>query len=244
MAIRLETSPRRVRVFYRGVSIVDSDHTQMLFGQRPYPLYYFKPQDVKTDYLVDSGERERSPSRGTATVFDLEVNGDRAQEAAWSYAESKVDGLAGLISFDWSKVEVFEEDEQVYVHPKDPYSRVDILRSSRHVVVSIDGEVVADTGRPSILYETGLPPRYYIPKVDVRMDLMLATSLQTDCPYKGRASYWSPEINGHIHENLAWEYPAPTHESARIAGLVSFYNEKVDITIDEVPQKRPKSQFS
>lgn len=244
MAPRLELSPRRVRIFFNGVPVVDSDKTQMLFGQRPYPLYYFPREAVASDVLVASGRTEHSPSRGTATFYDLEVDGQRAEDAAWSYEDSALDGLGGLVSFDWSSVDVFEEDEQVYVHPKDPYSRVDILRSSRHVEVSIDGEVVADTTRPTILFETGLPARYYIPKIDVRMDLMQPSALQTDCPYKGTASYWSPLINNELYENFVWEYPIPTHESAKVAGLVSFYNEKVDITIDGVLQDRPRSPFS
>ncbi|NNF63080.1 MAG: DUF427 domain-containing protein [Acidimicrobiia bacterium] len=244
MAPRLEMSPRRVRVFFNGIPVVDSNNTQMLFGQRPYPLYYFPPETVATDLLSPSGRTEQSPSRGTATFYDVVVDGDRAADAAWSYEESPVAGLGGLLSFDWSSLDVFEEDEQVYVHPKDPYSRVDILRSSRHVEVSIDGQVVADTTRPTILFETGLPARYYIPKIDVRMDLMQPSTLHTDCPYKGTASYWSPMVNGTLRENLAWEYPVPTHESVKVAGLVSFYNEKVDVTIDGVLQERPRTHFA
>ena len=244
MALRLETSPRRVRIFFNGVPVVDSNKTQLLFGQRPYPLYYFPRDTVKDDLLVASGRTEQSPSRGTATFYDLEVGGDRAVDAAWSYVDSSLEGLEGLVSFDWANVDVFEEDEQVYVHPKDPYTRVDILRSSRHVEVSIDGQVVADTTRPTILYETGLPARYYIPKTDVRMDLMQPSTVHTECPYKGTASYWSPTVNDHVHENLVWEYPIPTHESVKIAGLVCFYNEKVDITVDGELQERPRSPFS
>ena len=244
MAPRIESSPRRVRIFLRGMPIVDSSDTKMLFGQRPYPLYYFPSADVALQHLTESGNSERSPSRGVATYYDVEVDGAKAQDAAWSYPDSPIDGLAGLYSFDWSKLEVFEEDEQVFVHPKDPYSRVDILRSTRRIEVSIDGVTLADSQRPMILYETGLPPRYYLPKLDVRMELMEPSGLHTDCHYKGTASDWTPVVNGTSHDNLVWEYPAPTPESAKIAGLVCFYNEKVDLTIDGVLQERPKTHFS
>ncbi|HLF42814.1 MAG TPA: DUF427 domain-containing protein [Acidimicrobiia bacterium] len=122
--------------------------------------------------------------------------------------------------------------------------RIDILPSEQRVRVEIDGVTVADSSDGSFLFETGLPPRYYFPKTDVRMDLMTPTSRSTVCPYKGSASYWSATVNGQVHENILWGYDTPLPESQKIAGLVSFYNEKVDIYLDEDLQERPASKFS
>jgi len=140
--------------------------------------------------------------------------------------------------------EWFEEDEPVYTHPRDPYSRVDILASSRHVRVEIDGVTVADSRQPRILFETGLPPRYYLPLTDVRMDLLRPTGTQTRCPYKGTASYWSLDTGPAIHKDFVWIYRYPLAESQKIAGLACFYNEKVDLYVDGVLQERPHTKFS
>ena len=140
---------------------------------------------------------------------------------------------------DW-----FEEDEQVFVHARDPFTRIDILQSSRHVEVFVGGVKVADSVRPRILFETGLPARFYLPKTDVRMDLLERSDLHTECPYKGTASYYSVHTGEETVENIVWWYPAPVKESAEIAGMVSFYNEKVDIKIDGELEAKPKTVFS
>jgi uncharacterized protein (DUF427 family) len=126
----------------------------------------------------------------------------------------------------------FEEDEEVFVHPRDPYSRVDVVSSSRHVRVEIEGQVIAETRRPLLLFETGLPTRHYIPKQDVRMDLLEATDSHTRCPYKGIASYWSLNLDGKTFEDIVWSYPAPIPEIPKIENLLSFYNERVDLYVD------------
>jgi uncharacterized protein (DUF427 family) len=112
------------------------------------------------------------------------------------------------------------------------------------VRVEVDGVTVADSTNASFLFETNLPTRYYLPKTDVRMDLLTPTDLATHCPYKGTARYWSVEANGETRENLVWGYDSPLPESQRIMGLVSFYNEKLDIYIDEVLEEKPKTKFS
>jgi uncharacterized protein (DUF427 family) len=132
----------------------------------------------------------------------------------------------------------------VFVHPRDPYHRVDVVHSSRHVKVVVDGEVVAETTRPRLLFETGLPTRYYIPKLDVRMDLLQPTDSVTACPYKGRARYWSVRVGDRTLKDLVWSYPAPIPECPKIEGLLSFYNERVDIYVDGELQPRPKTQWS
>ena len=135
-------------------------------------------------------------------------------------------------------------DEPVYTHPRDPYTRVDVLASSRHVRVEVAGAVVADSRAPRILFETGLPPRYYLPLQDVRMDLLRPSDTRTGCPYKGTASYFHLELDGRRYEDYVWIYRYPLPESQKIAGLVAFYNERVDLWVDGVRQPRPHTKFS
>ena len=140
--------------------------------------------------------------------------------------------------------EWLEEDEQVYVHPRDPYKRVDILASSRHVRIEVDGITVAESRQPRILFETGLPARHYLPLTDVRMDLLRPSATVTHCTYKGAAAYWSVDTGKGVHEDIAWIYRAPLPESQKIAGLAAFYDEKVDVFVDGVPQRRPQTKWS
>ena len=130
----------------------------------------------------------------------------------------------------------FEEDEQVFTHPRDPYTRVDILASSRHVRIEVDGVTIAESSKPTLLFETGLPVRYYLPQTHVRMDLLTPTETVTHCPYKGEAGYWSLRVGDDIRADVAWSYRTPLLESQKIAGLVSFYTEKVDLYVDGVRQ--------
>src|SRR4029077_420245 len=132
-----------------------------------------------------------------------------------------------------------EEDEPVYTHPRDPYSRVDILASSRHVRVEVDGVTVAESRQPRILFETGLPPRYYIPLTDVRMDLLRPSEAVSHCPYKGTATYAWVNAGRGVHDDLVWMYRSPLPESQKAAGLACFYDEKVDVYLDGERQERP-----
>jgi uncharacterized protein (DUF427 family) len=168
-----------------------------------------------------------------------------AKGAAQTFPESPIVELRTSVRLDWPAMdEWFEEDEPIYVHPRDPYTRVDILASSRHVVVEVGGQIVAESRQPRILFETGLPPRYYIPMTDVRMDHLRPSSTQTQCPYKGTATYWSLVVDGSEFEDVVWIYRSPLAESQKVAGLACFYNEKVDIILDGVRQERPRTHFS
>ena len=174
----------------------------------------------------------------------MKVAGADADGAA-CYPGSPIEARMDLVRLDWnSMTEWFEEDEPVYVHPRDPYKRVDILASSRHIQVEVDGVTVADSRQPRILFETGLPPRYYLPLTDVRMDLLRPTDTQTRCPYKGTASYWSVDTGQAVHTDVVWIYRTPLPESQKVAGLACFYNEKVDIVLDGERQERPRTPFS
>jgi uncharacterized protein (DUF427 family) len=214
------------------------------------PLYAFPEEDVRTDLLRPSADPPAAAHGGGATFYDLAVDGATAGNAAWRFSTPD---LAGHIAFEWFRwssagapgVERwFEEDEEIFVHPRDPHKRVDAIASSRHVVVSIDGTTVADTRAPVLVFETGLPTRYYLPRADVRLDRFEQTELHTGCPYKGTAEYWSVRGPGPAPANVAWSYPDPLPAVGAIRGYVAFYNEAVDLTVDGIQLQRPVTPFS
>lgn len=242
--VRIEPSAKRVRVFLGGELVADTTRPALVWEKPYYPTYYLPVEDVRA-VLKATGGHQPSASRGDGILYDVEAGGAVAAAAAMRYHDSPLARLRELVRLDWAAMdEWFEEDEPVYVHPRDPYKRVDILASSRHVVVSVDGVTVADSRQPRILFETSLPPRYYLPLTDVRMELLRPSSTVTMCPYKGTAGYWSLTIGGALHEDVVWIYRSPVPESQKIAGLACFYNERVDISVDGVPQERPRTPFS
>ena len=243
--IRIERGAKRVRAYLGGELVADTIQPTLVWEKPYYPAYYFPLDDVRTELLEEDGGTAHSPSRGDATTFTVRAGGKEAAGAALRYADSPIEELRDLIRFDWDAMDAwFEEDEEVFTHPRDPYTRVDILPSSRHVRVEIDGETIAESTSPRLLFETGLPTRYYLPKTHVRMDLLVPTDTKTHCPYKGEAEWWSVRVGGAVHEDLAWSYRTPLPESQKVAGLVAFYNEKLDIYVDGVRQERPHTKFS
>jgi len=242
--VHIEEGAKRVRAFLAGVPIVDTIRPRLVWEVPHYPAYYIPESDVRMDLLTPSTHTDRSPSRGEARFFSIAAGDRLAVDAAWQYPDSPMEGLRGLIRFDWAAMDAwFEEDEQVFTHPRDPHHRIDILASSRHIEVIVNGVKVADSHSPRLLFETGLPTRYYLPLVDLRMDLLRPSRKSTGCAYKGTASYWSLEIGGELAEDVVWTYPTPLPESAKIAGLAAFYNERVDIMVDGVLQERPVTMF-
>jgi uncharacterized protein (DUF427 family) len=242
--VRVEPGSKRVRAFVQGLEVVDTLRPLLVWEFPYYPTYYVPFADVRAE-LVPTGEVHHSPSRGDGVAFDVTVGSATAKGAAQRFPESPLVELRDHVRLDFEAMdEWFEEDEPIYVHPRDPYKRVDILASSRRVVVEVDGQIVADSSQPRILFETGLPARYYVPLTDVRMDLLRPSSTQTHCPYKGTATYWSLLVDGTEHEDLVWIYRSPLPESQKVAGLACFYNEKVDISLDGVRQERPRTHFS
>jgi uncharacterized protein (DUF427 family) len=151
----------------------------------------------------------------------------------------------GTIRFDWDALDAwFEEDEEVFVHPRNPYVRVDALRSTRTVRVELEGIVLAESAAPVMVFETGLPTRYYMDRSAVELSHMRPSDTVTACPYKGRtSSYWSVTAGEALHADLAWAYAFPTAQLLPIAGLVAFYDEKVDVFIDGELQPRPRTHF-
>ena len=243
-ALRIEPSPKRVRTYLAGHLVADSRHPVLVWEGPHYPVYYLPAGDITAE-LVPAGRTEHSPSRGEAEILDVKVASATAPGAALRYPESPLAELRDLVRLDWNSMsEWLEEDEPVYTHARDPHTRVDILASTRHVRVELDGVAVADSRQPRILFETGLPPRYYLPLTDLRMDLLRPSEASSHCPYKGTASYWSVDTGRAEHRDVVWMYRYTLPESQKIAGLACFYNEKVDLFIDGEPQERPRTHFS
>jgi uncharacterized protein (DUF427 family) len=245
--IYFEDSPRRIRGTFAGETVIDSHRAKLLHEQGLLPIYYFPEEEVRMDLLEATDHSTHCPFKGDASYWSVRVGECLAENAAWSYPEP-IEGappLRGYLAFYWNALdEWFEEDERAIVHARDPYHRVDVLDTSRHVRISVNGELVADTDRARVIFETGLPPRWYIPPDDVRREVLVPSERETGCAYKGFASYWSVRAADETEEDLVWFYPEPRHEAERIAGYLAFFNERVDLELDGELQERPETQWS
>lgn len=245
--VRTEPNYRRVRVFVGGEAVADSTRTLYLFETGHLPVYYFPRDDVRFDLLESSSHTSHCPYKGDASYYSVVAGGRRVENAVWAYPDpiDSVPQLADYVAFYWDLADAwYEEDDEVFRHPRDPYHRVDVLNSSRHVQVRIGGVIVAESHRPRLLFETGLPVRYYLPKLEVRQDLLTPTATRTRCPYKGEAVYWSIRAGGEHLDDIAWSYPAPIPEAPKIENLIAFFNEKTDLIVDGVLQPRPVTKWS
>ncbi len=246
-AITVEPSPRWVRNVFNGETIADSKRTLLLRETGNRPVYYFPPEDVRQDLLVATDHHTHCPFKGDASYRTIRVGDRTAENAVWSYPAPLPgrEDIRGYLAFYWNEMDAwYEEGEQIYAHARDPYHRVDVLESTRHVRIAIDGETVAESRHPRLLFETTHPTRYYLPPADVRMDLLTPTAKQTRCPYKGQASYWTVRVGGREYPDLVWGYLDPIPETMRIRGYLCFFNEKVDVYVDGELQPRPKTQWS
>ena len=229
--ITFEASPRRVRVMFNGKTVADTLAASLMRETGHMPVYYFPPSDVRMDLLERTSHGSHCPYKGDASYWTLRVGERSAENAVWSY-ESPLPEMAaikGQIAFYWDKVDHwFEEDEEILGHAPDPHHRIDVRPSSRAVRVMLAGEMLARTRRALFLFETGLPTRYYIPREDVRMDLLTASATRSICPYKGEASYWSARLGERTVKDIAWGYLAPLPECPRIKDHLCFYPDRVD----------------
>lgn len=249
--VRVEPTPRWIRAEAGGRLVADSKRAQLhvafgppLVADSPAPLlpgYFFPSDDVDTDLLSPTAQRDGR------RWWDLDVDDLHVAEAAWAYAEPSgpTAALVDHLTYRWEAMDAwYEEAEQVFVHARDPTKRVDVLESSRHVQVRLGDRVLADSHRPRLLFETGLPTRYYLPPDDVDFDLMVASETVTACPYKGTARYWSVEHAGEEGRDLAWSYPDPVDQQPGLRGLIAFFDERVDMVVDGDLQDRPRTPWS
>lgn len=239
-SIRVEEIGKRVRTYLGGEVVADTLRPRLVW-ERYYPVYYLPVEDVRTELLRASPTSGSEPRLGEARYFTVEAGGKVARDAAWQYPSAPAEDLRGLVRFEWTAMDAwFEEEEEVIVHPRDPYHRLDILDSARHVEVVVNGVRVADSRSPRLMFETGVShTRHYLPPADVRTDLLRPSSTTSACPYKGIASYWSVEAGGVTVEDLVWSYRDPLPESSRVAGLLCFWAERsdrVELRVDGVRQ--------
>ncbi len=241
----VEPVPRRIRATLGGAVVIDSRRALYVWEWPYYPQYYVPLADIDPEILIDE-DHEEHLRRGTARRLGVRVGGEDRRGVGHHYIASDLDGVTGTVRFDWAALDSwFEEQEEVFVHPRNPYTRVDALRSDRRVRIELDGVVLAESSSTVTVFETGLPTRYYFDRLDVQFDHLQPSGTVTSCPYKGTtSSYWSVTVNGRVSPDLAWAYDFPTRQLLPIAGLVAFYNEKVDVTVDGVHLERPDTHFS
>jgi uncharacterized protein (DUF427 family) len=242
----VEPTPRWVRVRFGGEVVADSKRALLLvqYGPNGLPTYYFPEADVRMDLLepVVPDASEGDTARWTLRAGGRIATGAASMPLAPSPA---LTALAGHLTFDWRQMDAwYEEEEEIFVHARDPHKRVDVLPSSRHVRVVLAGETIAETHRPTLLFETFLPTRYYLPPEDVRMSLLEPSSTTSRCPYKGVARYWSVKIGDRVVSDVVWSYPDPIVECPKIRGLLCFFNERVDLYVDDELIARPWSPWS
>jgi len=212
----LEPFPRRIRALVGEQVVIDTLDASMLHQQRRLPVWCFRGEDVDSEALPE--------------------------DAVTPHEE----GLAkGLVEVRWDAVDRWlEEDDEVIVHPRDPYHRVEVRSTSRPVRVELDGELLAESDRAIAVFETGLPPRWYLPPGDVRVELLPNSEVRTGCAYKGWAHYHDVRIGDRTEPFIAWSYAEPLHEVTRVKDLVCFFNERVDLIVDGERQERPPTQWS
>lgn len=236
--LRHEPTAKWIRAAAGGLDVVDSTRAVLVWEPgRFVPSYAVPAEDVAAELVETPTQtadgiavlhpgipfaRHSTPGQALTLVLP---GGTRLEGAAFRPAD---DDLAGLVVLDFAAFDTWrEEDEVIRGHPRDPYHRVDVRRSSRHVRVELNGVLIAESTRPTLVFETGLPVRYYLPREDVVVPLT-PTDTHTICAYKGEASYWSAEGL----TDVVWGYEEPLPDAAGLEGHVAFYDDKVQISVD------------
>jgi uncharacterized protein (DUF427 family) len=240
--LRFEPTPKRVRAELGGSTFADSTRALLVWEPgRVVPVYAFPQADVRQERLRPAADPV-ADAHGGAELLDATRDRGVERNAAWRYADPD---LRNHVAVAWESMDRWlEEDEEVYGHPRDPFHRVDARQGSRHVRVTLDDALLADSRRPVLVFETGLPTRYYLPRDDVLEDALEPSATATICAYKGRASYWSVRDAGPPGRDLAWSYLDPLPDARPLAGLVAFLAERCDVTVDGERQARPRTQWS
>ena len=223
----VEPWPRRMRALFADRTVLDSRQGMMLHRTGAAPTLLFPLEDLAADVLV------KDEAAGSWTVEVGDRSARQAVTAAPAIQGEAGADIAGLVIIRYSAMDRwFEEDDPVYAHPRDPYHRVDVRSSSRHVLIRHGEVVVAESTRPKLLFETGLPVRYYLPFADVRIDLLRLSDTISECPYKGDGQHWNLVSAVDVVADVAWNSPHPLAEAALALEHVSFYPDKLSVTVD------------
>ncbi|KZL65605.1 duf427 domain protein [Colletotrichum incanum] len=251
---KTQATSRRVRIILNHTYIVDTTNAIHIWEHVAYPQYYVPTSELRNCNWKDKQDIQSAEDSSSVAAHVVEIsipgqngNKDLVTDRVLRFSDDgKLSGvLKGLMRLEFGSMDQWlEEETPIYVHPKDPFKRIDILPSSRSVEVKVAGRSIAKTDFAVHLLETGLPTRYYLPLASVDQSVLRKSELMTKCPYKGDAEYYHIVVNGEEHKDLVWYYRLPTHESAGIAGLLCFYNEKVDIVLDGELLERPSTFFS
>lgn len=231
----LQDFPRRVRAVLAGEVVADTTRGKLLHETGHLPELYVPRDDLRDDLLEPTGHSTHCPFKGDASYWSARVGERVAENAVWEYLDpmEEAEWLRGHAAIYWDSMDAWlDEDERVEGHLRDPYHRVDVRDSSRHVRVMVDDEVIADTERPKLLFETGLGNRFYIPPDEVRRDLLEPSETRTICPYKGTASYWSLVLDGRRIEDVAWAYPEPLESALKARDHICFAGDGIEIEVD------------
>ena len=247
--LRFEPTQKRVRVAHGDAVVAETPHAVLVWEpRRIVPMYAFPAEDVRAELIAGpqvaiDGRPVLHPGipfsahSTPGRAFDVRVSGQVLEGAAFRPDDPEV---AGLVVLDFDAFDTWhEEAEEIFAHPRSPYHRVDVRPSDRHVRVELDGEVLAESTRPMLVFETSLPPRFYLPVEDV-VAPHRPSGTRTACPYKGWASYWSFGER----RDLAWLYEDPLPDAVRIKGMVSFWDELVDVVVDGQRRGRPTTDFT
>lgn len=234
--------PRRVRAEFGGVTVLDSDRGRLLHETGLLPVLYVPLEDLRTDLMEATDHTTHCPFKGDASYRSVKVGDRVAENAVWTYPDPlpPAPWLAGYAAVYWAAMDAwYDEDEPIEGHLRDPYHRVDVRRTNRHATVTATagGRTVtlAETDRPVVLSETGLPNRIYVPADDVTFDHLERSGTRTYCPYKGASAYWSLKTDDTTVADVAWGYPEPLEDAAKLAGYVCFLHD--DVTVDLGPRR-------
>lgn len=231
-----------------GDTVIGSSRRALLlswYGPGKLPTYCLPTADVCTDMLRPTSQPDDDAEFWVD--YDVHVDGRvlEGQAKQFRHPPAELADVQDHWTFLWdSGLSWYEEALEVHVHARDPHKRVDVVPSERHVRIELAGRLIAESHRPHAVFETTLPTRWYLPAEDVRSDLLIPSATVSRCPYKGTASYWSVQVEDRIYEDIAWAYLDPVVECPRIAGLIAFFNEKVDVTIDGERRERPQTPWS
>jgi uncharacterized protein (DUF427 family) len=256
-ALRFEPTAKHIRVCRSGELVADTQDAVLVWEPRRIVPTYAVPTAAISAHLVPAGAESGDddvdlPGADRAvldpsvpfgahscdgTEFDVIAGEDTAAAAAFLPADPD---LADYVVLDFEAFEWREEDEPIISHPHNPFSRIDVLASSRHVRIEYDGRLLAESTRPKLLFETMLPVRFYLPRDDVAVRL-LRSDTATYCAYKGRASYYSVPDGP---RDVAWAYHDPLHDAELVCDRICFFDEKVDVIVDGVRRERPVTPWS